>query len=47
MTKEIPGRERECKKKEKDLNVGTGREKTGIRWKERKEGAERAMKRER
>jgi hypothetical protein len=30
----------------RDLDVGTRREKTGIRWKQRKEGAEFAMRRE-
>jgi hypothetical protein len=40
--------ERECKRKMMgDLDVGTRREKTGIGWKEGKEGAECAMKRER
>jgi hypothetical protein len=36
----VPG-ERECKRKK---DVGTRREKTGIGWKERKEGAECAMR---
>jgi hypothetical protein len=36
----------ECKR-EKNDGVRTRREKTGIGWKERKEGAECAMKRER
>jgi hypothetical protein len=51
MTDESPkSLERErVQKKEKwwrDLDVGTRRDKTGIGWKERKEGAECAMKRE-
>jgi hypothetical protein len=47
MTEEIPeylGRE---SARERNLDVGTRREKTGIGWKERKEGAEYAMRRER
>jgi hypothetical protein len=47
MTEEIPeylGRERA---KERKIGVETGREKIGIRRKERKEGAERAMRRDR
>jgi hypothetical protein len=31
----------------RDLDVGRRREKTGIRWKEKKEGAQCAMRRER
>jgi hypothetical protein len=37
--------ERECKRKKND--AGTRGDKTGIEWKERKEGAECAMRRER
>jgi hypothetical protein len=51
MTEEIPeylSGERECKRKKNDGEiVGTRREKTGIGRKERKEGAECAMRRER
>ncbi|KAJ3620528.1 hypothetical protein MTP99_004469 [Tenebrio molitor] len=51
MTKEICSiwGERECKreKNERDLDVGTRIEKTGIGWKDRKGGAECAIKRER
>jgi hypothetical protein len=44
------GGKRERKRKKKgcrDLDVGTRKEKTGIGWKAKKEGAECAMKRER
>jgi hypothetical protein len=41
----VPG-ETECKRKNND-DVGTRREKIGIGWKERKEGAECGMRRER
>jgi hypothetical protein len=51
MTEEIPkylGRESAKERKMMaDLDVGTRREKTGIGWKGRKEGAECAMRRER
>jgi hypothetical protein len=42
----VPG-EREWKRKKNDLDVGTRREKTGIGWTEKKEGAECTMRRER
>jgi hypothetical protein len=46
----VAGWEERAQKKEKrwrDLDVGTRKEKTGIGWKAKKEGAECAMKRER
>jgi hypothetical protein len=48
MTQEIPEYlGRECKRKKKDLDVKTRREKTGMGQKEGKEGAKCAMRRER
>jgi hypothetical protein len=44
---EYLGRESARERKMRDLDLGTRREKTDIGWKERKEGAECAMKRER
>jgi hypothetical protein len=48
MTKEIPKYlgEKECNERKwwRDLDVGTRRKQTGIGWKERKEGAECAMR---
>jgi hypothetical protein len=45
--REYLGRESARERKMKDdSDVGTRREKTGIGWKERKEGAECAMRRE-